>query len=109
MKTLIDLYAGRLVIKNAIADAIGCFRINALSAAAPVKVDVDPKLTLIASRRSPFRDFVKTLTDIRIEEGGMRVAIGRRANNSLLPDVRFAQMDTRVTWLDGRTMKIRFV
>ena len=38
---LIDRYARRMVIENTIADAIDFFHMDALSAAVPMKVDVD--------------------------------------------------------------------
>ena len=124
---LIDRYARRMVIENAIADAIDFFHMDALSAAVPMKVDLDLQLTLMASTlyrllalrlgggqetantRSLFRDFVKAAAEIRIEEGGIAVAIGRRANNPFLLNAGFAQMETPVPWLDGRTMRIQFV
>ena len=37
------------------------------------------------------------------------MAIGRRANNPFLLNAGFAQMETPVPWLDGRTMRIQFV
>ena len=45
---LIDRYARRMVIENAIADAIDFFHMDALSAAVPMKVGLDLQLTLIA-------------------------------------------------------------
>jgi len=45
---LIDRYARRMVIDNAIADAIDFFHMDALSAAVPMKVNLDLQRTLIA-------------------------------------------------------------
>ena len=45
---LVDRYARRMVIKNAIAEAIDLFHMDALSAAVPMKVDLDLQLTLMA-------------------------------------------------------------
>ena len=46
---LIDRYARRMVIENTIADAIDFFHMDALSAAVPMKIDLDVQLTLMAS------------------------------------------------------------
>ena len=48
-RELIDRYARRMVIENAIADAIDFFHMDALSAVVPMKVDDDVQLTVIAS------------------------------------------------------------
>ena len=48
-RELIDRYARRMVIENAIADAIDFFHMDALSAVVPMKVDVDVQLTVMAS------------------------------------------------------------
>ena len=50
---LIDRYARRMVIENTIADAIDFFHMDALSAAVPMKIDLDVQLTLMASWASP--------------------------------------------------------
>ncbi len=124
---LVDRYARRMVIENTIADAIDFFHMDALSAAVPMKVDLDRQLTLMASSlyrllaarlgngretsntRSLFRDFVRAAADICIREDGIDVVIGRRANNPFLLNAGFAQMATEVPWLDSRTLRIRFV
>ena len=119
--------ARRMVTGNAIAGAIDFFHMDALSAAAPMKIDLDLQLTPMASAlyrllalrlgrgqetagtRSLIRDFVKAAADIRIEEDRIVVVIGRRANNPFLLNAGFAQTETRVPWLDGRAMRIEFV
>ena len=47
--TLVDRYARRMVIENTIADAIDFFHMDALSAAVPLKVQLDLQVTLMAS------------------------------------------------------------
>ena len=51
-KTLITRYAQRMLIENAICDAVRFFRIDALSSAVAMKVDFDMTLLVIASGRS---------------------------------------------------------
>ena len=48
-RILVDRYARRMVIENAIADAIDFFYMDALSAAVPLKVQLDLQTTLMAS------------------------------------------------------------
>ena len=43
---LVDRYARRMVIENIISDAIDFFHMNALSAAVPIKINVNVQLTL---------------------------------------------------------------
>ena len=45
----LDRYAHRMVIENTIADAIDFFHLDALSAAVPMKIDLNVQLTLMAS------------------------------------------------------------
>ena len=112
---LVDSYARRMVIENAIAAAIDFFHMDALSAAAPMKVDLDPRPRLMAS--SPYRplallgngretsntrslshDFVRAAA-ILIGEDRIDVVIGRRTNNPFLLNAGFARMATKVPWL----------
>ena len=46
---LVDRYARRMLIENAIAQAIDLFHMDALSAAVPLKIDVDLQLTVMAA------------------------------------------------------------
>ena len=124
---LIDRYARRMVIENAIADAIDFFHMDALSAAVPMKVDLDLQLTLMANTlyrllavrlgngrqvsraRTLFRDFIKAAAEIRIGDNHVIVRIGRRANNPFLLNAGYGDMETTVPWLQNRTLKIEFV
>ena len=47
---LVDRYARRMVIENAIADAIDFFHMDALSTSVPMNVDLHLQLTLMAGR-----------------------------------------------------------
>ena len=48
-KTLVTRYAQRMLIENAISDAVRFFHIDALSSAATMKVDFDMMLLVVAS------------------------------------------------------------
>lgn len=124
---LVDRYARRMVIENAIADAIDFFHMDALSAAVPMKVDLDLQLTLMASglyrllavrvangkqnakSRTLFRNFVKTPADITIENETIDVRIGRRANNPFLLNASYNEIDIPVPWLQNRRLRISFL
>ena len=124
---LVDRYARRMVIENAIAEAIDLFHMDALSAAVPMKVDLDLQLTLMAGTlyrllavrlgngrqdskaRTLFRDFVKAAAEIAIEEDSIIVRIGRRANNPFLLNAGYGETDIAIPWLGNRRMQIQFV
>ena len=124
---LIDRYARRMVIENTIADAIDFFHMDALSAAVPMKVDLDLQLTLMASTlhrilavrvggghetakaHTLFRRFVNASANIRITETEIIVTLGRRSNNPLLLAAGTAERREPIPWLGNRILVIRFV
>ena len=99
---VVDRYARRMVIENAIADAIDFFHMDALSSAVPMKIDADLQLTLMASSlyrqlgvrvgqgyerakaRTLFRHFVQVAATLEVQERALVVRLGRRADNPLL-------------------------
>ena len=124
---LVDRYARRMVIENAIADAIDFFHMDALSAAVPMKIDLDLQLTLMANglyrllavrvgngkrnarSRTLFRNFVKAPADITIGNHCIDVRIRRRANNPFLLNASYDQTDIAVPWLGNRRLRISFL
>ena len=124
---LVDRYARRMVIENAIADAIDFFHMDALSAAVPMKIDLDLQLTLMASglyrllavrlgngkqnakSRTLFRNFVKAPADVTINDDGIDVRLGRRANNPFLLNASYDETDVAVPWLENRRLRISFL
>ena len=123
---LIDRYARRMVIENTIADAIDFFHMDALSAAVPMKIDLDVQLTLMASSlyrllakrvgngleiakaSTIFRKLVRSSASIDITPTEIVVSLGRRANNPLLLAADYAATREPIPWLDNRTLKLRF-
>ena len=124
---LVDRYARRMAIENAIADAIDFFHMDALSATVPMKIDLDLQLTLMASglyrllavrvgngkqtarSRTLFRNFVKAPADITVGGDCIDVRIGRRANNPFLLNASYDQTDIPVPWLKDRRLRISFL
>ena len=123
---LIDRYARRTLIENAIADAIDFFHMDALSAAVPMKIDLDIQLTLMASSlyrvlakrvgngfenaraRTLFRKLVRTSAAIGITEHEIIVSFGRRARNPCLLNAKYADTAAPIPWLQNRTLRLRF-
>ena len=126
-RELIDRYARRMVIENAIADAIDFFHMDALSAVVPMKVDDDVQLTVIASSlyrilarrignrcetRKPaqlFRKFVNAAATADITESEIVASYGRRACNPFLAGAGLFETAERLPWLDGRTLRLRAI
>jgi hypothetical protein len=122
--TLLDRYARRMIIENAIADGIDFFHIDALSSAVALKVDFDLQLTLMASSlyrllgadigvpydtaksRRIFRDFVDATAHIYIDEREITVQFQKRAHNPLLKAAGFEDAPIRVPWLGGKKLRI---
>ncbi len=123
---LIDRYARRIIIENTIAEAIDFFHMDALSAAVPMKVDLDLQLTLMASSlyrilgkrlgngfetlkaQSIFRKIVRASARIEITETEIVVSLGRRTNNPLLLAAGYAEDQQPIPWLENRTLRLRF-
>ena len=122
---LIDRYARRMIIENTIADAIDFFHMDALSAAAPLKIGLDVQLTLMASSlyrllarrishgyekrktRTLFRDLVNYPGTVHITSDEIIVTLGRRANGAALRSTGYHDSTLRVPWLHNRPLTIR--
>jgi hypothetical protein len=97
VKQLILRYAKRMLIENALSDAVRFFHIDALSSSVGFKVDFDMALLVVASglyrimagrmrsyedaqARQIFRDVVDMPADVAITEHEVRVRFHRRAH-----------------------------
>jgi hypothetical protein len=96
-KKLIARYAKRVLIENALADAVRFFHIDALSSSVGFKIDFDMALLVLASglyrlmarrmrgyddaqARQIFRDLIDMPADVAITENEIRVRFHRRAH-----------------------------
>jgi hypothetical protein len=122
--TILDRYARRMVIENAIADGIDFFHVDALTSAVALKVDFDLQLTIMASSlyrllgttigvpydtaktRRIFRDFVDATAQVTIDEREIIVYFQKRAHNPLLKAAGFEDAPISVPWLGGRKLRI---
>jgi hypothetical protein len=122
--TLIDRYAKRMVIENAIAEGIDFFHLDALSSAVALKVDFDLQLTLMASTlyrllgtsvgvpydtakaRRIFRDFVDATAQVSISDDEIAVVYQKRAHNPLLKAAGFEDRPITIPWLGGKRLRL---
>ena len=122
---LIDRYTRRMLIENTLADAIDFFHMDALSAAVPMKIDVDLQLTLIASSlyrimakrvgnglenakpRTLFRKLVRTRAKVDVRTDDVVVTLPRRANSPLLLAAGYADAVEAIPWLGGKRLRFR--
>ncbi len=123
---LIQRYAQRMLIENAIADGIDFFHMDALSSAVAMKVNCDLQLTLMASSlyrlfgarigngyetaksRTIFRDFIDATARINITANEIQVRFQKRSHNPLLLAAGFPETDVEVPWLGGKRLRLFF-
>ena len=120
---IITRYAQRMLIENALSDAVRFFHMNALSSAVALKVDFDMALLVIASNlyrllaqkmrgyrdaqaRQIFRDIVDMPATVTVADDEVLVRFHRRAHLPIvlasgLPDSQIA-----VPWWGGRTLRL---
>jgi len=115
---LITRYAQRMLIENALSDAVRFFHMNALSSAVGLKVDFDMALLVIASglyrllarrmrgygdaqARQIFRDLIDMPADVTISKQGVRVAFHRRAHLPIIHASGLLDQPVAVPWWNG--------
>lgn len=124
--SIVDRYARRMVIENAIADAIDFFHMDALSATVPMKIDLDLQLTLLASilyrrlgqrigppyaaakARTIFRNFVHASAKVDLTPDQVVVRFGRRAHNPYLLAAGVSAEHPPIPWLGDRRLHLQF-
>jgi hypothetical protein len=112
---LITRYAQRMLIENALSDAVRFFHMNALSSAVGLKVDFDMALLVIASglyrllarrmrgyadaqARSIFRDLVDIPATVDISASGVQVHFHRRAHLPIIIASGLLDSPVRIPW-----------
>ena len=122
-KTLITRYAQRMLIENAISDAVRFFHIDALSSAVAMKVDFDMTLLVIASglyrrlaqrmrgyaecqARQIFRDLVDMPADVTITESEVQVRFHRRAHLPIIAASGLLDQPVAVPWWNGLPLRM---
>jgi hypothetical protein len=121
-KQLITRYAKRMLIENALSDAVRFFHIDALSSAVGLKVDFDMALLVIASglyrtmahrmrgyhdaqARQIFRDIIDMPAHVDIADNRVTVRFYRRAHLPIALASGLFNKDVPVPWWNGRPLR----
>jgi hypothetical protein len=122
-KNLITRYAKRMLIENALADAVRFFHIDALSSSVGFKVDFDMALLVLASglyrlmarrmrgyddaqARQIFRDLIDMPADVAITENEITVRFHRRAHLPIVLASGLFDKPVKIPWWDGRSLRL---
>jgi hypothetical protein len=123
-KQLVTRYAKRMLIENALSDAVRFFHINALSSAVGIKVDFDMALLVIASglyrqladkmrgyedaqAKRIFRDLSDMPATVTIADSEVTVQFHRRAHLPIIIDSGILDSTVDVPWWNGRSLRLR--
>ena len=123
IKNLITRYAKRMLIENALADAVRFFHIDALSSSVGFKVDFDMALLVLASglyrlmarrmrgyddaqARQIFRDLIDMPADVAISDNEITVRFHRRAHLPIVLASGLVDKPIKVPWWDGRSLRL---
>jgi hypothetical protein len=122
-KQLITRYAQRMLIENALSDAVRFFHMDALSSAVGLKVDFDMALLVIASglyrllaqrmrgytdshARQIFRDLIDMPADVEITHTEVRVSFHRRAHLPIILASGLMEQPITVPWWNGLSLRL---
>ena len=120
---LITRYAQRMLIENALSDAVRFFHMDALSSAVGLKVDFDMALLVIASglyrllarrmrgyaeaqARHLFRDLIDTPADVTISNREVHVRFHRRAHLPIIIASGLLDSPINVPWWHNHTLRM---
>src|SRR5229473_236163 len=123
MRQLILRYAKRMLIENALADAVRFFHIDALSSSVGFKVDFDMALLVLASAlyrimarrmrgyddaqaRQIFRDLIDMPADVAITDHEVSVRFHRRAHLPIVLASGLFEKPTAVPWWNGLPLRL---
>jgi hypothetical protein len=120
---IITRYAQRMLIENALSDAVRFFHMDALSSAVGLKVDFDMALLVIASglyrllarrmrgyadaqARHIFRDLIDTPADVSISAREVHVRFHRRAHLPIIIASGILNSPVKVPWWHNHTLRL---
>ena len=120
---IIARYARRMLIENALSDAVRFFHIDALSSSVGFKVDFDMALLVVASglyrlmanrmrgysdaqARQIFRDLIDMPADVAITEREITVRFHRRAHLPIVLASGLIDKPTAIPWWQGRALRL---
>jgi hypothetical protein len=122
-KHLITRYAQRMLIENALSDAVRFFHMDALSSAVGLKVDFDMALLVLASglyrllarrmrgysdaqARQIFRDLVDMPADVTIDERHVEVRFHRRSHLPIVLASGLLDQPVPIPWWNGLPLRL---
>ena len=122
-RVIITRYAKRMLIENALSDAVRFFHIDALSSSVGLKIDFDMALLVLASglyrlmarrmrgygdaqARQIFRDLIDMPADVAITESEITVRFHRRAHLPIVLASGLIDKPVPVPWWDGRALRL---
>jgi len=122
-KRLITRYAQRMLIENALSDAVRFFHMDALSSTVGLKVDFDMALLVMASglyrllaqrmrgytdahARQIFRDVIDMPADVNITDTEVQVSFHRRAHLPIILASGLMENPINVPWWNGLSLRL---
>jgi len=122
-QALVTRYAQRMLIENALSDAVRFFHIDALSSAVGLKVDFDMALLVLASglyrlvarrmrgygdaqARQIFRDLIDMSADVEVSDKEVTVRFHRRAHLPILLASDLMEKLLPVPWWNGLPLRL---
>lgn len=120
---LLTRYAQRMLIENALSDAVRFFHMDALSSTVGLKVDFDMALLVIASglyrllarrmrgyadaqARNIFRDLIDMPADVTVLEREVHVRFHRRAHLPIILASGILESSPKVPWWHNHTLRM---
>jgi len=120
---LLTRYAQRMLIENALSDAVRFFHMDALSSAVGLKVDFDMALMVVASglyrllarrmrgyadaqARNIFRDLIDTPADVEISQREVHVRCHRRAHSPIIIASKLLDNPVKVPWWHNHSLRM---
>ena len=122
-KALVTRYAQRMLIENALSDAVRFFHIDALSSAVGLKVDFDMALLVLASglyrliaqrmrgyadaqARQIFRDLIDMPADVEVGQKEVVVSFHRRSHLPIILASDLLEKPVAVPWWNGLPLRL---
>jgi len=122
-KQLITRYAQRMLIENALSDAVRFFHMDALSSAVGMKIDFDMALLVVASglyrllarrmrgysdaqARHIFRDLIDMPADVKITQHQVEVSFHRRSHLPIILASGLIDQPVPVPWWGNLMLKL---
>jgi transposase len=122
-KRLITRYAQRMLIENALSDAVRFFHADALSSSVGFRVDYDMALLVVASglyrlmarrmrayadsqARQIFRDLINMPADVLVEGGEIRIRFHRRAHLPIVLASGLMDRPVPVPWWNNTPLRL---